>query len=102
MYFPFNLLFNLYSSHFSLESMPQNAGRSIEIAQVTSFPPVLLVYLTFLEVTCATHLCLQESRMNYLQLRVGRARGVQRRSCRGAITILLILGLTTHLQMRLT
>lgn len=32
--------------------MPANP----EIAQVTSFPPALLGYLTFLDVTCAMHL----------------------------------------------
>lgn len=35
--------------------------------------------------------------MNYLQLRVSRTCGVQHRGCRGAITIILVLGLITHL-----
>lgn len=42
--------------------MPKNADSSTEVAQVTSFPPVLLGYLTFLEVTCAIHLFSCETR----------------------------------------
>lgn len=47
---------------FSLHLRIKNAVRSTEIAQVTSFPPVQLGYLTFLEETCAIRLFSCETR----------------------------------------
>lgn len=94
--------------------MPQNAGRPTEIAQVTSLPPVLLGHITFLELTCAIKLFshetwkttvllhLTESRVNHLQLHVGRTCGAQHGVCRGAITIIWVLGLMTLLCTWLT
>lgn len=42
--------------------MLKNTGRPIETVQVSSFPPALHQYLTFLEVTCAIYFFSCESK----------------------------------------
>lgn len=43
---------------------------------------------------------LQECRTSYLQVHVGRGCGVQHWGCRGAVTVILVQGLITHLWWR--
>lgn len=107
MYFPFYLLSNLYTSHFILGSMPYNTSKSRD--STNYILPSCSAWLSHLPgcdhalvLMCdkgndSVLLHLQECRASYLQVHVGRGCGVQHWGCRGAVTVILIQGLSTHL-----